>query len=424
MKPITLLTLLLMTCSYGQRTCVAGNCQDGVGKMIFYNDPNYYYEGEFKNGKFHGNGRFFNKSGSISSGNWSENYQYGLGSYYDKGLIVLSHFKNSLQTEDRGLDYNLLKKHQDIAFSRFKKANLLTKTTVVLPWLERTPVDYDLIDEYGDKVGEKTEIESSLSERQFQGYVNNTGKNVYIRCYRKKYYSDTAQYEYIDDSFVLMPGEKVMSNFRLPPDNFLGYNTYLQENENAFEYLGQYYLEAGKKPLTIFEWEKVMGYGGIPTVADANVQPKPAAPTPVAPAKANVAPAQPAPSSLTPEQKQVIAATEKRLDEEDELRKYPVILFFDPSEDTSFRKGEGAGNLGALKIIAKKLQEHPSLNIKIEGFSTHGKFTKKKEHANARAYQIARILMSICQVDRSRITYYVGRVTEHPRGDVVEIWYH
>ena len=390
--------------------------------MIFYNDPTYYYEGEFKNGKFHGNGRFVNRSGAISSGSWFENYQYGLGSYYADGLIILSNFKNSMQTEDRGLLFDVLKKHQDIAFSRFNKVNLLTPSTIILPWPELATKRTEKRDEYGDVVSEDSELTSVFVDKEFPCLENKTNRNIYIRCYRKKFYDDSKQYEYIDDSFVLRPGGKVMTNYRLPPDNPIGYHVYYRENDNSFVFLGQYGLADGKQPITVFEWEKAMGYGAMPAATSTDSPQRAAETNQGQPVKATVAPQQTR-TAVSSEQLKQIAESEKRLDEEDELKKYPIILFFDPSGDTTFPSDQFQNNFRVMKNIAKTLQEHPTLKITIDGYSSHSKPKKREKLGYARAYKVWDYLVTVCKVDSRQILPGKGSWATHPRGDVVQISY-
>jgi hypothetical protein len=58
--------------------CISGNCQNGRGKYIF---KNAVYEGDFINGKIHGEGKMIYSNGDIYIGQFSNAQRSGYGSY-------------------------------------------------------------------------------------------------------------------------------------------------------------------------------------------------------------------------------------------------------------------------------------------------------------------------------------------------------
>jgi hypothetical protein len=68
-----------------------GNCIDGLGKEIWFFGQTY--EGEWKNGMYHGQGTFTDKDGSKKEGIWKEGVLWN-GTKYNKNGDILFKFKN------------------------------------------------------------------------------------------------------------------------------------------------------------------------------------------------------------------------------------------------------------------------------------------------------------------------------------------
>jgi hypothetical protein len=71
--------------------CVSGNCNDGYGKMVMENGN--AYEGNWKNGKFHGHGTLEKYDGAIIKGNWFEGEFAAGGQTSDVSSIANNSFK-------------------------------------------------------------------------------------------------------------------------------------------------------------------------------------------------------------------------------------------------------------------------------------------------------------------------------------------
>ena len=93
--PLLILSLFLASCvaprgknrgvdkiamsDVGQSDCVAGNCENGVGKLIFSSGSSY--AGRWKNGKYHGQGRYVDDSGVQYVGEWKDGLLNGHGTF-------------------------------------------------------------------------------------------------------------------------------------------------------------------------------------------------------------------------------------------------------------------------------------------------------------------------------------------------------
>ena|GEM_PF-6023558 len=236
--------------------CLSGDCDNGFGKMQFEKE---IYEGYFKNGLCDGKGMTVLNSGTIFKGDFYKGKLHGnitrtdpdgtvfKGAYVDgaisglgvrtrDGLAVLAYFNRYMEQDyHRQLTMNQLKYHQDTTYARFNKCNCLTRQDFSLPTVEWVDVKYNVFNGYGVKTGERTESDLELSSIKVQGYVNNTDHNIYIRAYRKHYFEERNAYEFIDDSYVVKPGNEVMGNYRRKPSASL--RDYFAEN---YVFLGQY----------------------------------------------------------------------------------------------------------------------------------------------------------------------------------------
>ena len=88
MKLTHILYLLLFTLNvqFIHAQCMAGDCQNGLGKYQFPSGA--MYEGNFFNGEVHGKGTCYYTDGSIYEGQWKNRYPHGHGSklYADKEM--------------------------------------------------------------------------------------------------------------------------------------------------------------------------------------------------------------------------------------------------------------------------------------------------------------------------------------------------
>ncbi|MCB1179945.1 MAG: hypothetical protein KDK36_20375 [Leptospiraceae bacterium] len=62
--------------------CLSGNCYNGVGKIKFQDGTKY--EGQFKDGKIYGFGRFYNTEGDFYEGSLRDGVKEGSGIYFYK----------------------------------------------------------------------------------------------------------------------------------------------------------------------------------------------------------------------------------------------------------------------------------------------------------------------------------------------------
>ena len=62
------------------RICTAGDCQNGQGILTFADGGRY--EGDFKNGKMEGKGKYFHADGDRYEGDWKNGQQDGKGKYF------------------------------------------------------------------------------------------------------------------------------------------------------------------------------------------------------------------------------------------------------------------------------------------------------------------------------------------------------
>ena len=82
------------TYSYGvdKKGCISGDCQNGTGKKVFTNGV---YEGQFKNGKFHGKGKYNYPNKSTYDGDWQDGVKQGKGQYvWYNGDFYIGDFYN------------------------------------------------------------------------------------------------------------------------------------------------------------------------------------------------------------------------------------------------------------------------------------------------------------------------------------------
>jgi hypothetical protein len=213
---------------------------NGFGKMTFA--PNIsgraYYEGNYVNSMRQGQGKMVSNEGVVYAGNFSRDQFWGLGKRIYKGISNLNYWRYFSVSDVQALPFNVLKTHQDTMFAKLKKCDCLEKKNFsILGWAYNN-VNYDVINTYtGRKVGEKTESELGATSLEVDGYINNTDHDIYIRCYRKRSYKDRDATEYVDDSYIVAPGQKIMTNYRVQPQPGEFYYVYFAD---TFVYLGQY----------------------------------------------------------------------------------------------------------------------------------------------------------------------------------------
>jgi clan AA aspartic protease (TIGR02281 family) len=73
--------------------CVAGNCDSGEGKFVFFDGA--YYEGAFLNGKYHGKGKFVWTDGDVFTGTYLNGLWSGKGEFiHSDGTITRGSYVN------------------------------------------------------------------------------------------------------------------------------------------------------------------------------------------------------------------------------------------------------------------------------------------------------------------------------------------
>ncbi len=88
--------LILISAAYPQ--CSIGDCEDGWGKFIYSEnlDSDGFYEGYFKNGYRHGQGKYTWEIGHVYEGEWFEGSRTGFGKIvYNSGNIYEGDWKDS-----------------------------------------------------------------------------------------------------------------------------------------------------------------------------------------------------------------------------------------------------------------------------------------------------------------------------------------
>ncbi len=213
---------------------------NGFGKMVFA--PNMsgaaYYEGYFVNGMRQGKGTMVQTDGGQFIGEFRHNYIHGIGRQLGARISQLRYYDGGELSGDQGLPLETLKYHQDTMFAKFKKCDCLTRKTFTISGWEYHDVKYDVFNAYtGNKVGETTKNELGDNSLTVKGFINSSTHNVYIRCYRRFLNKKTNVQEYIDDAYVVSPGQEIMSNYRVQPQGGELYYLYFA---NDFVYAGQF----------------------------------------------------------------------------------------------------------------------------------------------------------------------------------------
>ena len=88
MKKRLLLLLCVPIVGFGQ--CIYGDCENGTNAIAEYvtqNGGTTKYEGDFKNGKFNGNGKYYQNDELIYDGDWKDGRMDGKGEYYQDGKL-------------------------------------------------------------------------------------------------------------------------------------------------------------------------------------------------------------------------------------------------------------------------------------------------------------------------------------------------
>lgn len=270
--------------------CVSGDCQNGHGKK---ESSKYKYEGDFKDGKFDGYGTVIFSVGDFYRGMFSQNGFKGHGTYYwgsqnrsftirsyegnfangdVSGLVKFLTWDNETfivntethkmhglgkRTKDgltrlcycdtkyddgsyQGFPLEVMTHHLDTNFAKYKKVDELAPTTITFLYLGVDRVTYNrYVGIQSEYDGKETHDELNLKDKDVPGFINNTAHNIYIKGYRKIHPFDRDVIEYVDDSFVVKPGEKVMKNYRyLPNQKFVDITGSYYRQE--YFYLGQY----------------------------------------------------------------------------------------------------------------------------------------------------------------------------------------
>ena len=214
---------------------------NGKGRFDYTNtrSAEKYDEGTFVEGTLNGQGIRVSKSGVVCSGNFEYGNITGIVTCINPGRgekIPRFGYLYAL-SNTRGLTMDVLKYHQDTLFSDFKKCQCLEKKKFNLPSWQWTEEKYNEYNGFGDKVGEGSSPNLNFSNPEFNGLMNNTDHNIYIRGYLENYYRDRNVTEYEDASYQLSPGSIAMSNYRLPPQPGETYAGYFA---GKFVFLGQY----------------------------------------------------------------------------------------------------------------------------------------------------------------------------------------
>jgi hypothetical protein len=84
----SLLVFIVPIRSFGDGSCIKGNCRNGHGTLALGDGS--MYVGEWKDGKKHGHGTLTRPEGSRYVGEWKDNEPHGQGSwfFYDGGRYV------------------------------------------------------------------------------------------------------------------------------------------------------------------------------------------------------------------------------------------------------------------------------------------------------------------------------------------------
>ena len=219
MRFIIILFLNMIFCEFTGQTCISGNCNNGYGILEYERslDMIKYYKGNFVNGVKHGNGSFIYSDGEIMSGEFIHGRLYGLCRMSRDGITRLIYWEDGDLSNDKGISYTTLKVHQDTVFKKYVRCNCLQSKKFSI--LSANYYDFTF---YGKEV---------------DGFVNNTNHNIFIRCYRKYFFKKRNVIEYVDDSYVVYPGQEIMGNYRIQPKHGESYSLY---DDDEFIFIGQY----------------------------------------------------------------------------------------------------------------------------------------------------------------------------------------
>jgi hypothetical protein len=212
---------------------------NGYG-IMYYTESKWgdYYEGNFLNNVRSGTGKFVWRDGTYYEGNWLNDIPEGLGKKYSNGFPKLGIWHDWEESNNMALPFSILKNHLDTTFSRFIKCNCLTPKEISIDAIGLGSVPYDVIDAYtGKKIREESDLDVVDKSFSANGFVNNTNHNVYIKCYRKIHFDDRNVDEYMDESYIVNPGQEIFHNYRQIPGAGTLYYLFFQ---NTFIFLGQY----------------------------------------------------------------------------------------------------------------------------------------------------------------------------------------
>lgn len=216
---------------------------NGYGRITYPNFFKDYYEGEFKNGKYNGNGTL-SSEGKIYRGKFSNYTFYGVGTRTFRGLSIIAYWNSLYPDSYKSLSYDVLKYHQDTMFANFTKCDCLTKKRTYVYANGLGSVPYNLVSsETGQVVGTTSEIEVVDKSFMTNGFINSSNHDIYIRCYRVFHYNDRNVDEYIDESYVVAPGEEILGNYRQKPQPGTLLTKFFKDN---FIYVGQFCAKSSK----------------------------------------------------------------------------------------------------------------------------------------------------------------------------------
>jgi hypothetical protein len=281
-----------------KKECISGDCLNGFSIKI---NEFGKYEGEFKNGKANGKGKYDFYSGfykghryigefvnnafqgfgtqyllvdletskgdnykaNISfikgaeneimykeyEGNWVHNYPSGLGKMFKKGLPQIGIWNGWHLSERQALSYSQLQKHLDSTFAIFKKCNCLSPSKITVYAMGLGSVRYDVFDsENGKKIREESELETMDKSFNTNGFKNETNKIIYIKCYRKLHNVYTNKDEYRDESYAVSINQEIYKSYRHLPE---AGDVIAQKEKEEFVFLGQFCLKNDVSPCNV-----------------------------------------------------------------------------------------------------------------------------------------------------------------------------
>lgn len=214
-------------------TCLSGDCNNGYGIAIYYNNGStrYQYEGSFNNGLKNGIGAISITTGLYEVANYQNDEKVGGYLQVNDGLVWLrnANGRNFVSSSDEfGFTLQEVIKHQEYSFEKFSKCNCLSSTDYYET--KSYTEEYTPKDRLGNDLS--TETRTKYGQEKHIGLKNICDKTIYIKAISKDDFSENGAV-YHDKSIAILPGYTF-------PEEEMHFSSIYNNNEIGVQYLGQY----------------------------------------------------------------------------------------------------------------------------------------------------------------------------------------